>query len=731
MVLGKISAFPKPIIGFFTLWLYLVRHQLLNLQTETHASSMRSELFLQTSPWYILLCLVAGSAYAYFLYKPEPSWSKNLNTFLAVLRGTLVSLLCFLLLAPLVRNIQTSRDKAKVVLAIDNSQSTAEAARNALAKLEEARQQLVREGYEVSIETLAGDEAVDEMDSIQFNSTTTNLSAMLNNIRSNFEGQNLTDVILLSDGIVNQGISPSYGTYPFRIHTVAIGDTIPKRDVQLRNISSNRVAYMGNEFPIQVDVAANGLSGRSTTLSLSQGGRVIATQNVVINRNDYFQSFTFTTSSNQKGVQHYTVQVGTVSGETSTQNNRREVYIDIIDGREKILLLGLAPHPDIKALRSLIEQNQNYELDVRLLTVGNNLNDITDKAYDLVILHQLPDALGMGNEYVRRLLAKNTPVFFIMGNQSAVGAANNLNRTLQIASNPGQFDKVTGLFNSSFELLNLDNQKLKILERLPPLSVPFGEYRLSPGSETILYQRVGSVGTTKPLLAINTTGERKTAVLAGEGLWQWRQEEFALTEKQDVIDELFQKVIQLLSVKEDKRKFRVYPISAEFDAGDRVVFQTEIYNDIYEKIYGQEVRLDISNEKGETQNYTYTYTAENPRFEISGLPEGVYRYRASANLRNGPEQVSGQFVVKNTDLEAQNTTADFGLLRELARQSGGQFVQPTTVESLVQRMTSNRPPDRLDSTEQMAELIQLKWLFFVLLLMAALEWGLRKYSGSY
>jgi hypothetical protein len=175
----------------------------------------------------------------------------------------------------------------------------------------------------------------------------------------------------------------------------------------------------------------------------------------------------------------------------------------------------------------------------------------------------------------------------------------------------------------------------------------------------------------------------------------------------------------------------VYPVSAEFDAGDRVIFQTEIYNDIYEKIYGQEVRLDITNEKGETQNYTYTHSAENPRFEISGLPEGVYRYRASTNLRNGPEQVSGQFVVKNTDLEAQNTTADFGMLRELARQSGGQFVQPATVESLVQMLTNNRPPDRLDSTEQMAELIQLKWLFFLLLLLAAVEWGLRKYSGSY
>jgi len=402
-----------------------------------------------------------------------------------------------------------------------------------------------------------------------------------------------------------------------------------------------------------------------------------------------------------------------------------------IDGREKILLLGLAPHPDIKALRSIIERNENYELDVKLLTTATNLDELSDKAYDLLIFHQIPDALGLGNELVRRLMAKNTPLFFILGNQSAIGALNPLNRTVQIAANPGQFDKVTGMFNSSFQLLNLDNQRLDILAKLPPLSVPFGEYRLTPGSEVVLYQRVGSVATTKPLLAISTEGERKVAILTGEGIWQWRQEEFALTEKQDVVDELFQKVIQLLSVKEDKRKFRVYPVSAEFDAGERVTFQTEIYNDIYEKIYDQDVRLDITDEKGKIQNYTYAYTAENPRFEISGLPEGVYKYRASATLRSGLEEVSGQFVVTDTDLEYLNTTADFGLLRELSQRTGGRFVQPNTLSSLVQIMTTNRPPDRLDSSEQMAELIQLKWLFFLLLILASLEWGLRKYSGSY
>ena len=49
-----------------------------------------------------------------------------------------------------------------------------------------------------------------------------------------------------------------------------------------------------------------------------------------------------------------------LSGEFSNRNNRQDVYVEVIDGKEKILLLALAPHPDVKALKSIIEKNENY-----------------------------------------------------------------------------------------------------------------------------------------------------------------------------------------------------------------------------------------------------------------------------------------------------------------------------------------------------------------------------------
>jgi hypothetical protein len=109
----------------------------------------------------------------------------------------------------------------------------------------------------------------------------------------------------------------------------------------------------------------------------------------------------------------------------------------------------------------------------------------------------------------------------------------------------------------------------------------------------------------------------------------------------------------------------------------------------------------------------------------------VYQYRATARVQNRNEVVTGQFTVREIQLEAITTTADHGLLRKLGNQTGGGFYLPAQFDQLAGRLTNNPPPDRVQITEDTRELIHLKWLFFVLLLLAAAEWGVRKYQGAY
>ena len=362
---------------------------------------------------------------------------------------------------------------------------------------------------------------------------------------------------------------------------------------------------------------------------------------------------------------------------------------------------------------------------------SDDINQIGTQPFDVLILHQLPDIYNLGGNVVSRLLVQGKPTLFILGNQTNITSFNGMQQTISIASQAGKADKVTAKFNANFNLFNLDADKLNLLERLPPILAPFGDYRPTAGSEVILFQRIGSLATQKPLLITNTTTPRKSAVLAGEGLWLWRLEEFSLTDKQEIVDEIIMKTLQLISVKDDKRKLRVYPISPEFSIDEKVIFENEAYNDIYERIYNQEIKLDITDEKGKARSYNYTISKDNSRFEITGLPEGVYRYKAATQVLGKSEQVDGQFIVRNTDLENLSSTADFNMLRTLAAKNNGQFFVANQLEKLKDFLSSNKAPDKVTSVEEMNEFINLKWIFFVLLALATVEWSVRKYLGSY
>ncbi|MDI9863786.1 VWA domain-containing protein [Flectobacillus sp. DC10W] len=694
---------------------------------------MKFDFLFQSSPWFILLCLIAGAIYAFVLYQISPTpWAKSTNRLLAALRFIGVSLICLLLLNFLIRQITQSVQKRTLVLAIDNSQSMGVANKQVLngvlSQLESLKEKLQEEDFEISWTTLEGQNPEKASD-IQFNQKSTNLSSLLSGIKNAQEGNNLSDVVLLTDGIVNEGINPSSEKFTFAVHTIGLGDTIPKKDIAVKSIYANKIAYLGNKFPVQADISSYGFQGKTVSVYLKQGGKTLEKQVVNFQQKDDLKTVTFNALASQKGVQHFVVQVDVLGGEFSSKNNQQDVYVEVIDGKEKVLLMALSPHPDIKAIKSMLDKNENFEIDIKILT-ENPFPDLSNKNYDVLILHQLPDYFNSYSNIYKPLLDKGIPTLFVLGNQTGTTYLNQLNQVMRINSQAGQTDKVTGYYNGNFKSLNFEAESLDLIKQFPQVSVPFGDITLLPNSEVILYQKIGSLQTQKPLFAINT-GPKKSAIFAGEGIWTWRLEEFDLTEKQELIDDIFLKVVQFLSAKDDKRKLRVYPISNEFLLSDKVVFETEIYNGIYEKMYNIPVALELKDEKGSVRKYNYTPSAENSKFEISALPAGVYQYKANASVLGKNEQSTGEFIVKDLQVELSNTTADFDLLRQLSAQTGGKFLPASQLAQLEKQILAHKAPEKIEANEDLKEFINLKWVFFLIIALLTTEWVVRKYMGGY
>ena len=162
-----------------------------------------------------------------------------------------------------------------------------------------------------------------------------------------------------------------------------------------------------------------------------------------------------------------------------------------------------------------------------------------------------------------------------------------------------------------------------------------------------------------------------------------------------------------------------------------MVFESQVYNEIYEPVFGNRIDLEITDDVGKKFMYNYVVSPGNARYQVGGLKEGIYKYTASTSINGKEEKVRGQFLVTAQQAELQNLTADFGLLRKLASSTGGKFYTASQTDKLKADLTQKEATSVIHSEEKFDNLLNLKWVFFLLLALISTEWFLRKYHGGY
>ncbi|MBX2944766.1 MAG: hypothetical protein KF725_02940 [Cyclobacteriaceae bacterium] len=690
------------------------------------------QLIFESPSVFVILCLATGLGYAWLLYTSHHPWGKWMNWILFGFRALVVFFLTFFLLGPIIKQIQNVIEKPVFVILQDNSLSIKETvdstSRMALAShLKSIQTSLEDAGYETQLTNFSGGDSVDE----NFNAQATNIHESLRAISNRFEGRSLAGTVFVSDGIYNAGLSPVYGNYNFPVYTIGIGDTTPRADLMIRNILYNKIAYQGNKFPIRVEVFVKGFPGENISVSLQHKGNVVERKNQLVQA-DGVLTFEFQPLAVEAGIQRWDIQVEPKESERNIKNNRATIFIEVVEGRKKILVVSAAPHPDIKALRTVVEQNSNLEFLLHVPGVEETPSvNLQPENIDVAIFHQVPDNRGRAREVFQRFAKSRTSLFLVLGASSDLNQIAQQQLPLSYEQPPRQFDEVTPVINPSFTNFNVSAEANSIFSGFPPVQVHFGKAVIPPDASVLLFQRVGSLITEKPLLFVHTDESRKVGVMLGEGLWRWRLHEFSKTEKTEAFDELMGKLIQFLSTVDDKRKFRSYTTQQQFSDTESVVFESQVYNDIYEPIYGNTIELEVTDEHGKKNQYNYVLSPGNNRYAIDGLKEGVYRYRSATVINNQKEEVRGQFMIAAQQLELQNLTADFDLLRRLSQGTGGKFYTANQTELLKKELTQKEARSIIRSEERYDSLINLKWIFFVLLLLIGAEWFLRKYFGGY
>ena len=696
-------------------------------------------LSFQYPTWFIFLCLLLGLVYAAVLYYRDVTFREQsplLNWGLGAARFLTVSLLSILLLSPLLKSLEVQNKKPMVILAQDQSESI-------VADWSEEEQQRYQEEFnrlergleeEYELKTYAFGENVREGIDFNFEDKVSNIAQMLSSVFDLYSNQNLGAVILATDGIYNEGSNPVYlgNRLAVPVYTIALGDTTPKKDLVLKRALHNRIAYLGDRFSVQIDIAAQNAAGNNTTLNVFkvEGGNLQRLEQipVKIDRNDFFTTREVILDANKSGVQRYRLSLSQLSGEVGTVNNSKDIFIDVLDARQKILVLANSPHPDITAIRQSLERNKNYDVQI---SYANDLR-VDVGSFDFVILHQLPSQRNPSTSILNTLRDRNIPRMFIAGLQTDFNRLNNSQKLIEIRASGRNSNEVQATIADGFGLFTIDPQLKEDLPNFAPLTAAFGEFEAKPGASVLLYQRIGKVDTRYPLLLMGDEDGTRVGVLCAEGVWKWRLFDFLQNQNHSLFEEFLGKPVQYVSLKEDKRKFRINLTKAIFDENEPVFFDAELYNQSYELINEPDVSMIITNSEGNEFNYTFNKTENAYTLNAGVLPVDNYSF-SSTVINNGQTLTyNGQFSVQPIQLEVYETTADHNLLRLLSDQFGGTLNYPGQLASIAEHIQGKDTVKPIIYTNTKTRpVINLKWIFFLLMILLSIEWFFRRYFGGY
>ncbi len=672
----------------------------------------------------------------YFRDKRFSDYNPIFTKILGILRTLSVTLIALLLLSPFVKTITEDTKTPLIIIASDKSESIKEGEKNETIDLYKnnllALDKAFEGKYDVKYLNFGSEVNTEKLDS--FNAKSTNISKLFQYITDNYSDQNLGAVIMGTDGIYNEGNNPLYTDNKFNapLYTVALGDTTQKKDLYFLNVLHNKIAYLGDKFSIQVDVSAFNCIGSTTTLTLEMvsgaQSKKIAQENIPIGTNSFFTTKTFLVDANQSGVIRYRVRLSAVNGEFNLNNNVKEFFIEILDARQKILLLANAPHPDLAALKSIITSNKNYEADIAF--IGDLKENIAK--YNLVILHNLPSETSDITGVLSQLDKNSIPRIFIVGLQTSLNKFNKSQDVIQINGNSKNNEEIQAEFNNGFTLFTTSENLKNKLKTFPPLVTPFGEYKAGASTNIYLYQNIKKIKTNYPLISFGENNGVKTSVITGEGIWKWRLFDFLQHKNYELTTELINKTVQVTSVKSDKRKFRANTSKNLYKENESILFDAQLYNDSYEMINEPDVKLVIKDESNKEYAYTFSKTQNYYSLDADLFPQGSYSYTASTTYNGKVQSTSGRFNVESIQLEQYDLTARHSLLKELSEKYNGKMYYPATMQELGKVILSNETikPVMFESSSTKS-IINIKWIFFLLLALLSIEWFMRRYFGNY
>jgi hypothetical protein len=666
---------------------------------------------------YFFIALIVSAAAAVLVYRADKKRGVPKPLVTSLLRALVIFLTLILIISPKIKKRNVEEQKPIVLLLQDNSSSIKKALGNDAVNYQKKLLELqnkIAESYRLVSYNLDGPYPKDSVQ--RYTAGSTNLTKAISEATELYSQQNLSAIILASDGWYNEGNNPLYAEIPLNgaLYSIAIGDTAIPQDIRIAKLYANKSTSLNSQWEVRADIVATRCNGVQQNVVLCNAeGNIVATAPISINSNQFDASVVFSVKANKVGLQQLSVRTPKIAQELNIANNTASIFVEVLEEKKKVLLLAAAAHPDIKAISDALKGLDQYELTIKMANeLPNKLQE-----YAAIILHQIPS----NSNTISAANFKNKNLWLITGLQNNYFEVNQLQKAVSFGLGIAT-RSVEPVFNTSFSSFSLPNNIAAISDILPPLSVSASDFNANANSQVLFNDKNG-----KALWAM-LSGQHNSAVLCGEGLWRWRLYEYKNKKQHLVVDECIRQTLNFLMANNNAKPFRTELAKYIWNNPEHVSINAFLYNANNEQINKPEANLVVKDSNGRSMNFSFERNGNAYRLDLGALAPGTYNYVATTIYEGKNLSDQGKFMVSTSTLEDQENGCNYPLMYALAAKNKGACFNTQNMLSVYDSIARNQGiKPLLNEQIEQTDLIDWKWLFAIILFMAMAEWLLRKY----
>ena len=698
------------------------------------------------------------------------SWGKLRALTIWLLESALAAVVLIMLWQPALSVATLKPQQNIVALVLDDSRSMAlvedgqTRSAQVIKTLRGGLLDNLQKKFQVRLYRMGGDvQRMEKIESLTAAQSATRIGATLKQVVAEAGSLPIGAVVLLSDGGDNSGgidlqTISEIRRHRIPVHTIGYGREKFAHDVEISDVITPARALADSRLSAVVTLHQQGYENQKGRITLRDGQKTLATQEVKFKTNGTMQTETLLFNAGAAGARNLTITVDPLQGEENVKNNSVMRLVHVTDNKPRVLYIEGEPRWEFKFIRRAIELDKSLDLVTMLRTTQNkiyrqgisNTKELEDGfpvkvedlfAYSGLIIGSVEASYfsTAQQELIRQFVDRRGGGVLFLGGRDSLADGGYANTPMAemmpvvLPTRKGTFlrepanPELTGAGRDSL-ITRIDDNPDRNVERWKKL--PFLMNFQEPGTPkpgAVVLAEMTAQGKKMPLLITQNYGRGRSAVFASAGSWRWQMQ----MPKEDMSHEMFwQQMLRWLVAGAPGHVVAGTPKQLLTDE-TQTPLRAEVRDRNYLPASDAVVEAHIMGPEGISATvplepdpltpgvYTATYSAEKP---------GAYLGEVTVK-RNGVEEGKDVVMFRREDGVAENFHAEQNreLLEKLSSETGGRYYKPADVSKLSEEISYSEAGI---TTRETRDLWNMPFIFLLLAALRAAEWLLRRKWGA-